>query len=624
MSRNNRKFKFNDSANAAAATTSADSTVVTTDNTELLARMAQEMASRQQSRSRNNDDDRGHDQNDRRDGDDSDDGDDNGGTANAGTLLASRRSDDLRGGGGDDTLVDTSDIPGAGGKDKFKGGDGADQFHTHWGVDRVKGGLGDDVIYSRSDAGEPLIARLDNAPDDRNAADAPALTPGQPFSDRSSNDRLSGGAGADKFTFRIDINAVASILAKHTNDAGTVNWAAVTGENGTNGVPSHLHWVEAFGTDIIKDFSRAEGDTITITGHTTDIADADAITHSDFNHDGKMDTIIKVISQQGNNGTHDEDYLGKIVVLGDGTEDSQLTVDDIGGKIQLNAHATHGMFEALEDINPDWQISNLQDPAQNLANVMFGGRGSDTVNGDANDNVLVDRGEWTDRGNADVFNGDGGNDKIRTHWGKDTANGGAGADLLVSRSDAGEPEIAETASGASKVNGNQPFSAAVTDDMLTGGEGKDTFLFRLDLNAKASIIAKHIHDFSENHDHAGDSDYSNIDWHGVTGENTLKHDHWLEGIGNDTITDYEAGEAIKIEGHTVNIREVRAQDVTTLDNGDTQTILRVYSNQGAGAHNEDELGTITVIGDAVNLADVAIDATVHHGAFGNIDEITFV
>ncbi len=618
MSRTSHKFKLNDSSNSVQTTTTADSSVSALN--EMLARMQQDQESRHSSRNqkRGHDDDRGRD-------DDGDDGDDNGGTANADTLLASHRGgDDLRGGGGDDTLVDSGGTPGAGSKDKFKGGDGADQLHTHWGQDRVKGGAGDDVIYSRSDAGEPMIARLNGAADDRNAADAPALTPGQPFDRNAANDRLSGGAGADKFAFRIDINAVSSILAKHTSDAGEINWAAVTGENGTNGVPSHLHWVEAFGTDIIKDFSRAEGDTITITGHTTDINDPDAVTHSDFNRDGKIDTIIKVISQQGNNGTHDEDYLGRIVVLGDGTEDSQLSAADIGGKIQLNAHATHGMFSALEDINPDWQISDLQDPAQNLANVQFGTRASDTVNGNESANILVDRGEWTDRSNADTFNGNGGDDKIRTHWGKDNVNGGAGADLIVSRSDAGEPEIAETASGASKVYGNQPFGAAVTDDVLAGGADKDTFLFRLDLNAKASIIAKHIHDFSENHDHAGDSDYSNIDWHGVTGENTLKHDHWLEGIGNDTIADYEAGEAIKIEGHTVNIREVRAQDVTTLANGDTQTILRVYSNQGAGAHNEDELGTITVIGDAVNLADVAIDATVHHGAFGNIDEITFV
>ncbi len=619
MSRNSRKFKFNDSSNSVDSTTTADN--ATSVLNEMLARMQRESQSRDGNRDRDRDHDRGdHDER----GNDSDDGDDNGGTANADTLLAARYGDDLRGGGGDDTLVDSGGVPGAGGRDKFKGGDGADQIHTHWGTDRVKGGAGDDVIYSRSDAGEPMIARLNGAADDRNAADAPALTLGQPFDRNTANDRLSGGAGADKFVFRIDINAVASILAKHTSDAGEINWAAVTGENGTNGVPSHLHWVEAFGTDIIKDFSRAEGDTITITGHTTDIADADAITHSDFNGDGKLDTIIKVISQQGANGTHDEDYLGRIVVLGDGTEDSQLSAADVGTKIQINAGAHHGMFEALEDINPDWQISNLQDPAQNLANVQFGTRGSDTVNGDEAANVLVDRGEWTDRRNADTFNGNGGDDKIRTHWGKDTVNGGAGADLIVSRSDAGEPVIAEPRAGEQRVNNNQPFNAAVTDDMLTGGEGKDTFLFRLDLNAKASIIAKHIHDFSENHDHGGESDYSNIDWHGVTGENTLKHDHWLEGIGNDTITDYEAGEAIKIEGHTVNIREVRAQDVTTLANGDTQTVLRVYSNQGAGAHNEDDLGTITVIGDVVNLADVAIDATVHHGAFGNIDEITFV
>jgi Ca2+-binding RTX toxin-like protein len=626
MSRNSRKFKLNDSSNSVDTTTTADSSVSVL--TDMLARMQREHESRHGSR-----DNRGRD--DHR-GDDSDDGDDNGGTANADTMLASRGGDDLRGSGGDDTLVDSGGVPGAGGRDKFKGGDGADQVHTHWGQDRVKGGAGDDVIYSRSDAGEPLIARLNGAADDKNAADAAALTPGQPF--EAANDRLSGGAGADKFVFRIDINAVASILAKHTNDAGEINWQAVTGENGTNGVPSHLHWVEAFGTDIIKDFSRAEGDKIIITGHTTDIADADAITHSDFNHDGKMDTIIKVISQQGANGTHDEDLLGRIVVLGDGTEDSQLNANDVGTLIEINANSHHGMFEALEDINPDWQISSLQDPAQNLAKVQFGTRGSDTVNGDDAANVLVDRGEWTDRNNADTFNGNGGNDKIRTHWGKDTVNGGAGEDLIVSRSDAGEPDIAQPTT-ASKVYGKQAFNAAVTDDVLTGGGDKDTFFFRLDLNAKAAIIAKHIHDFSENHDH-GDHDFYNIDWHGVTGENGNPHDHWLEGIGTDTITDFSrTDDKIKIEGHTVEVKSVDAIDVNM--DGKIDSVIQLYSQQGAGggAHDEDLLGKIVVLGDGtansvVTMTDVSNDpnsnaiitfnANATHGAFGNIDEITYV
>jgi Ca2+-binding RTX toxin-like protein len=624
MSRNSRKFKLNDSSNSVDTTTTADNSVSALN--EMLARMQQNAQSREHDR------DRGHDRGER--GNDSDDGDDNGGTANADTLLASRGGDDLRGGGGDDTLVDSGGVPGAEGRDKFKGGDGADAIHTHWGSDRVKGGAGNDVIYSRSDAGEPMIARLNAAA--ATSPGSPALTPGQPFN--AANDRLSGGAGADKFVFRIDINAVASILAKHTNDAGEINWQAVTGENGTGGVPSHLHWVEAFGTDIIKDFSRADGDTITITGHTTDIADADAITHSDFNHDGKMDTIIKVISQQGANGTHDEDLLGRIVVLGDGTEDSQLSAADVGTKIQINANAHHGMFDALEDINPDWQISGLQDPAQNLAKVQFGTRGSDTVNGDDAANVLVDRGEWTDRANADTFNGAGGADKIRTHWGKDTVNGGAGEDLIVSRSDAGEPDIAQ-ATTASKVNGKQPFNASTTDDVLTGGGDKDTFFFRLDLNAKAAIIAKHIHDFSENHDH-GDNDYSNIDWHGVTGENGNPHDHWLEGIGTDTITDFNRIEdKIRIEGHTVEVKSVDAIDVNM--DGKIDSVIQLYSQQGAGggAHDEDLLGKIVVLGDGtansvVTIADVSNDpnsnaiitfnANATHGAFGNIDEITYV
>jgi Ca2+-binding RTX toxin-like protein len=626
-----RKFnkKLADQTDNAAtpATSAADAAAAlaasSASGSEKLNKLVQKLQERNQRDERRSDDDRSNCNDNNGSGDDQDDGDDKGGTAAADTLLGRAGGDDLRGGAGDDTLVDSGGAAGGHGKDKFKGGDGNDQIHTHWGQDRVKGAAGDDVIYSRSDAGEPMIARLNGAENDLNAPDSPALTPGQPFDKKSTNDRLSGGAGADKFVFRIDINAVSSILAKHTNDAGEINWEAVTGENGNGGVPSHIHWVEAFGTDVIKDFSRAEGDKIIITGHTTDIADADAITHSDFNGDGKMDTIIKVISQQGANGTHDEDHLGRIVVLGDGTDDSQLSAADVGGIIQINANAHHGMFDALEDINPDWQIPDIADiPNQDLPNVLFGTRGSDTINGDDTANVLVDRGEWKDRANADTFNAGGGDDKIRTHWGKDTVDAGAGNDLIVSRSDAGEPAIAQ-ATTDKKVYGNQPFDAAVTDDMLTGGTGSDTFFFRLDLNAKAAIIAKHIHDFSENHDHAGESDYSNIDWHGVTNENGNPHDHWLEGIGTDTITDFShADDTIRIEGHTVAIASQTSED---LGGGKFKTTIKLKSEQGAaGAHDEDMLGTIIVLGDQVQADDIQLDAGVTHGAFGNIDEITFV
>lgn len=592
---------------------------------EKLNKLVQKLEERNQRDERRGDDDRGGRNDNKGRGNDHDDGDDNGGTAAADTLLGRAGGDDLRGGAGDDTLVDSGGAAGGHGKDKFKGGDGNDQIHTHWGQDRVKGAAGDDVIYSRSDAGEPMIARLNGAENDPNAADAPALTPGQPFDKKAANDRLSGGAGADKFVFRIDINAVSSILAKHTNDAGEINWQAVTGENGDGGVPSHIHWVEAFGTDVIKDFSRAQGDKIIITGHTTDIADADAITHSDFNGDGKMDTIIKVISQQGANGTHDEDYLGRIVVLGDGTDDSQLSAADVGGIIQINANAHHGMFDALEDINPDWQIPDIADiPNQDLPNVLFGTRGSDTINGDDTANVLVDRGEWTDRGNADTFNGNGGDDKIRTHWGKDTVDGGAGNDLLVSRSDAGEPVVAQARANGTTYYTGQPFNSSVSDDTLTGGTGADTFFFRLDLNARPDIIAKHVHDFSENHDHAGESDYSNIDWHGVTGENGDSHLHWVDSIGTDTITDYKKSEndVIRIEGHTVEIKNFTSED---LGNGQFKTTIELFSNQnGNGSHDGDNVGTIIVFGEQLMQGDIQTDAGATHGSFGNIDEITFV
>ena len=55
-----------------------------------------------------------------------------------------------------------------------------------------------------------------------------------------------------------------------------------------------------------------------------------------------------------------------------------------------------------------------------------------------------------------------------------------------------------------------------------------------------------------------------IHWHGVAGENDNLHDHWVEAIGNETITDFnrDEGDVIKLTGHTVALAGSN-MDVTT-------------------------------------------------------------
>ena len=114
----------------------------------------------------------------------------------------------------------------------------------------------------------------------------------------------------------------------------------------------HDHWVEAVGDDTITDFSRAEGDSIEITGHTV----AFTIEYAQIGDD--MASIIHLFSDQagqmamsgmggmgGMGGmapmAHDQDQLGTITVYGD-----QITADDI----TLNAHVWNGVGEVISGL----------------------------------------------------------------------------------------------------------------------------------------------------------------------------------------------------------------------------------------------------------------------------------
>jgi Ca2+-binding RTX toxin-like protein len=198
-----------------------------------------------------------------------------------------------------------------------------------------------------------------------------------------------------------------------------------------------------------------------------------------------------------------------------------------------------------------------------------------------------------------------GSDTLADGRGSQVLYGGEGDDTLIAYGDGGEPVPAQDASG--KVYDYDP--AVASDDVLIGGHGNDEFNFRLLLNAKQSILDQH---------RCG----GKIDWQGVTGENGNVHDHWVEGIGNDTIYDFESGENgehadhIVIEGHTVAYT-IEYRDTVSAADTDSDadyTVITLYSQQGAaGAHDEDALGTITVYGDLVDEDDIHLHDHVYYG-----------
>jgi len=244
--------------------------------------------------------------------------------------------------------------------------------------------------------------------------------------------------------------------------------------------------------------------------------------------------------------------------------------------------------------------------------ILTGGKGRDALWGGAGDDQIhggSDHDKLYDGAGNDLLSGGSGWDQLYSALGADTLRGGEGRDRLESRSDAGEPAPAQ---GGDRVNAD--FNPTDTDDVLTSGMDRDTFYFRLDLNAKQAIAAKH-------------SDANGvIDWQAVAGENGDVHDHWVDGIGNDLITDYTEGQdKIIIEGHTVNVSFSMVDGDG--DGSADDTLITLISNQGgtaadpAGAHDQDPLGTITVLNAELGANDVTVNAGVFYGAFETLAEL---
>jgi len=245
-------------------------------------------------------------------------------------------------------------------------------------------------------------------------------------------------------------------------------------------------------------------------------------------------------------------------------------------------------------------------------NVLFAGRGADEVAGKAG-NDMLDGGSgnddiWGGSGN-DRLSGGNGNDMLTGGFGADHLDGGRGNDTLLSRSDAGEMVAAQD--GTTQIFADETAAFTAVKDVLTGGRGADTFRFEGLVNAKDEIVAKHV-----NAD-------GTIDWHGVTGENNNVHDHWVDGFGNDVITDFNRreGDKIEISAHTAEVKSIEHLD----SNGDGRadySVITVISQQGAsGAHDEDLLGTITVYGNLVKASDIKVDATSVYGAYDKVGEL---
>jgi Ca2+-binding RTX toxin-like protein len=261
------------------------------------------------------------------------------GTSGANMLFAGRADDAVAGKAGADLLDGGSGndkIWGGSGNDQLNGGSGSDLLVGGFGADHMNGGSGNDVLLSRSDAGEMVAAQ--DGKTQIFASETAAFA-------HKTSDVLAGGSGADTFRFEGLVNAKDEIVAKHVNADGTIDWTGVTGENDN----VHDHWVDGFGSDVITDFNRKQGDKIEISAHTAEVK---SIQHLDSNGDGRADySLITVISQQGNAGAHDEDLLGTIKVYGNLVKASDISVDNMSvfGAYEKVGELPAGVHYELED-----------------------------------------------------------------------------------------------------------------------------------------------------------------------------------------------------------------------------------------------------------------------------------
>ena len=274
----------------------------------------------------------------------------------------------------------------------------------------------------------------------------------------------------------------------------------------------------------------------------------------------------------------------------------------------MNNSAFQDFFASMTGGTSDHDHLNGTD----TGNVLFSGRGDDDVAGKAGNDMLNGGSGndmiWGGSGNDDLSGGNGA-DLLVGGFGADHMSGGSGNDVLLSRSDAGEMVAAQDRHDQIFANETAAFTAV--NDVLNGGGGADTFRFEGLVNAKDEIVAKHV-----------DAD-GTIDWAGVTGENDNVHDHWVDGFGNDTITDFNRaqGDKIEISAHTAKVKSIQHLD----SNGDGRadySVITVISQQGdAGAHDEDLLGTITVHGNLVRASDIHVDNMSVYGAYEKVGQL---
>jgi VCBS repeat-containing protein len=230
----------------------------------------------------------------------------------------------------------------------------------------------------------------------------------------------------------------------------------------------------------------------------------------------------------------------------------EVTVPDGSGAFQMTVSATStdtGGDTASITRTMDFSdhlgadsADTLAGEAGDVADTLYGGAGDDALSGDGGDDTL-----YGGSGDDDVTGGDGA-DTIYGGDGIDTLYGGSGVDYL-SGGDGNDVIYGES--------GNDIILGGAGDDQLHGGEGNDEFVFDL-------------------------------------------------GDGNDTIFDFEAGDALSFDG--VSLAEGDNVEITTDGN---DVVIRIIGQDGAETNkvtlkdsvDETDQNAVENIGDGYSVTD---------------------
>ena len=295
--------------------------------------------------------------------------------------------DKLTGGDGSDTLE------GDFGEDVLIGGAGDDFLYGGDGVDLLVGGDGDDVIHTNPDSPS-------GRPDDNKVQDTARGGRGNDSFYAALDDTIDGGAGND--TLYLDARRATSSL---TLDFGALASGA-TLANGSGTLTRIEHVAMLIGSDF--------GDHITLAGAEGAFTRVYLGTGADFVIASAGDE--EIIAGVDDTVSYEKSKAGVTLAIG------AFGSSGSGGSGNDRISAGIVIGSSFDDT-----LVGLDDLAFGYPaiNQLYGGRGSDHLDGLAGDDLL-----FGEAGNDVLLGGDG-VDRLEGGNGRDTLTGGAGADLIT-------------------------------------------------------------------------------------------------------------------------------------------------------------------------------------------------